>query len=69
MFQERLVLDNVYAEYPNCLLVLDVSECPVQRPSDPEMQRLLFSGKKKKHTVKYECKICNACLFCFCSSL
>lgn len=48
---------NVYNKFPECLIVLDVSECPVQRPKDPQIQKLLWSGKKKMHTLKYECKL------------
>jgi hypothetical protein len=41
----------------------DGTECPIERPSDPTQQRQYYSGKKKRHTVKYnvmntlDCKI------------
>jgi len=35
-------------------LIVDATECPIERPSDYETQREYYSGKKKKHTVKYE---------------
>jgi len=34
-------------------LVIDATECPIQRPS-ADIQRIFYSGKKKKHTIKYE---------------
>jgi hypothetical protein len=30
----------------------DGTERPIQRPADPEVQETLYSGKKKRHTVK-----------------
>jgi hypothetical protein len=35
-------------------LLVDVSETPIQRPSGKSAKKEYFSGKKKKHTVKYE---------------
>lgn len=37
-----------------CLLALDGTECPVQRPRDYQKQRALYSGKECCHTLKYE---------------
>ena len=36
---------------------MDATECPIQRPSDNEIQRLYYSGKQKRHTIKYEVAI------------
>jgi hypothetical protein len=33
-------------------LLIDSFETPVPRPSDPDKQRRLYSGKKKRHTLK-----------------
>jgi len=33
---------------------IDVTECEVARPNDKDMERLFWSGKAKKPTVKYE---------------
>ena len=34
--------------------ILDATECPIERPADYETQKNYYSGKKKKHTLKYE---------------
>jgi len=34
--------------------VLDSTECPVERPYDPLIQRIFYSGKSKQHSMKYE---------------
>jgi hypothetical protein len=33
---------------------VDVMECPIQRPKNNEIQRLYYSGKKKRHTMKIQ---------------
>lgn len=33
---------------------VDVTECPIQRPKNKELQVLYYSGKKKKHTIKIQ---------------
>jgi len=35
-------------------LVLDATECPIERPADNAVQRLHYSGKSKQHALKYE---------------
>ena len=35
-------------------LIVDVMECPIQRPKSMEIQREYYSGKKKKHTIKVQ---------------
>ena len=34
--------------------IVDVTECPIQRPKIHEIQREYYSGKKKKHTIKIQ---------------
>ena len=34
------------------LLVIDVTESPIQRPKNKKLQKLCYSGKKKVHTLK-----------------
>ena len=34
--------------------IVDVTECPVERPKIQEIQREYYSGKKKKHTIKIQ---------------
>lgn len=34
------------------VLLVDTFETPTRRPSDPQKQRRLYSGKKKRHTLK-----------------
>lgn len=33
---------------------VDVTECPIQRPKNKELQVIYYSGKKKKHTIKIQ---------------
>ncbi len=35
-------------------MTLDGFECPIERPLDNEIQQHYYSGKKKRHTIKYE---------------
>lgn len=35
-------------------MALDGTECAVERPLDNAIQRQYYSGKKRKHTIKYE---------------
>lgn len=35
-------------------LIVDVMECPIERPKVKEIQREYYSGKKKKHTIKIQ---------------
>jgi len=35
-------------------MILDGTECPIQRPQNNEVQRYFYSGKSKKHSIKYE---------------
>lgn len=53
---------NVTNEFCSCLCVLDATECPVTRSLDKELDKLLYSGKKKIRTLKYESKN-NICYF------
>jgi hypothetical protein len=39
--------------YLRSFLALDTTDCPIQRPSK-EIQRAFYSGKSKKHCLKYE---------------
>ncbi|KAL6071421.1 Transposase [Balamuthia mandrillaris] len=34
--------------------IVDSTECPIQRPIGSKRQRIYYSGKKKRHTLKYE---------------
>ena len=38
-------------------VIIDSTECPIQRPVDSEDQRMFYSGYKKVHTLKYEVAI------------
>lgn len=45
-------LAQVLRQCPGLEFIIDGTERPVQRPTDKERQRELYSGKKKRHTVK-----------------
>jgi hypothetical protein len=38
--------------------IIDATECPIQRPSDYEVQKVYYNGKKKHHALKYDMAIC-----------
>ena len=46
-------------------LIHDGTEREIPRPSDPELQKEYYSGKKKKHTVKNVVIICMASFILF----
>lgn len=46
----RLV--HVLRQCPGLEFIIDGTERPIQRPKDKRRQRELYSGKKKRHTVK-----------------
>lgn len=35
-------------------MIFDATECPIEKPTDWAIQNQFYSGKKKKHTIKYE---------------
>eukprot|EP00732_Lithocolla_globosa_P002470 Lithocolla_globosa_v1_NODE_1633_length_2432_cov_179.110644.p1 type:complete len:320 gc:universal NODE_1633_length_2432_cov_179.110644:1045-86(-) len=41
-------------QFPNMRTLVDTTFCPVNRPKDEETQRALYSGKHKRHGLKYE---------------
>ncbi len=43
---------QVLAACPGLEFIIDGSERPVRRPKDGQRQKALYSGKKKRHTVK-----------------
>jgi DDE superfamily endonuclease/Helix-turn-helix of DDE superfamily endonuclease len=49
------------------LFVHDGTERPMNRPQDPEKQRLYYSGKQKKHTIKNDMVIDAPCKIRFLS--
>lgn len=47
-------IDEFLTRFPTVKRVmLDGTERPIQRPQDPELQKLNYSGKKKRHTRKH----------------
>jgi hypothetical protein len=49
------------------LFIHDGTERPINRPQDPEEQRLYYSGKQKKHTIKNDIVIDEPCKIRFLS--
>ena len=45
-------LEQVLAQCPGLEFIIDGTERPIQRPKDPERQKMFYSGRKKRHTVK-----------------
>ena len=65
----QIDLDNRFNQlqprgmFGQCLLVVDSTECPIQRARDDDAQRLFYSGKAKDHTIMYEVCACVHFLF------
>lgn len=38
--------------------MVDTTECPIRKPSDPTTRDVFYSGYKKRTTLKYEAAIC-----------
>lgn len=45
-------IQTILAACPELEFIIDGTERPIRRPKDPEQQKLKYSGKKKRHTVK-----------------
>jgi hypothetical protein len=45
-------LEELYRLYPDLEALVDGTEQPIQRPKDSEKQKIYYSGKKKRHTIK-----------------
>jgi len=44
--------EDALKKCPDLFFIIDGTERRIQRPKDPEKQKIFFSGKKKCHTVK-----------------
>jgi len=44
--------DEALKKCPVLSFIIDGTEREIQRPKDPEKQKIFYSGKKKTHTVK-----------------
>jgi hypothetical protein len=45
-------LQQLLAQCPELEFIIDGTERPIQRPTEPQRQRDYYSGKKKRHTLK-----------------
>jgi len=60
VFEFRDVLDEIFFDlevdikYPNIQLIIDCTECELERPENSVLQKVFYSGKAGRHTVKYE---------------
>jgi DDE superfamily endonuclease/Helix-turn-helix of DDE superfamily endonuclease len=50
--KHRRTLEGLLAELPEVVVIIDRFEQPVQRPRDRQAADDLYSGKKKRHTLK-----------------
>ena len=53
-FESHLEQCPLEGHFRHCLLVVDGTECSVEKPVDNCQQALLFSGKKGYTTLMYE---------------
>jgi len=44
--------DELAEEYPDLFAILDATEQPLEKPTDKERERLAYSGKRRRSTVK-----------------
>jgi len=45
-------IETILSACPGLEFIIDGTERPIRRPKDPEQQKLKYSGKKKRHTMK-----------------
>ena len=45
-------LPELFERYPELIFLMDATERPIPRPKDSERQKKVYSGKKKRHTLK-----------------
>jgi len=60
---------DIEFDAPDLLYFHDGTECPIQRPQDSATQKEYYSGKKKSHTIKYNCLSNMECKILFLSPL
>jgi len=48
---------NKFKFFPNALGAIDSTIIDIRRPSNPEMQKRNYSGKHKRHCVKFQCLV------------
>ena len=63
----RQMTETTFAEDQDTIYFHDGTERPIQRPCDPEEQRLYYSGKKKRHGIKNNVLIDTSCKIRFLS--
>eukprot|EP00732_Lithocolla_globosa_P001195 Lithocolla_globosa_v1_NODE_557_length_3753_cov_135.321796.p1 type:complete len:325 gc:universal NODE_557_length_3753_cov_135.321796:1312-338(-) len=52
---DRLVPNGLQGVWARITSVIDTTFCPINKPTNNEVQRVYYSGKHKGHGVKYEC--------------
>lgn len=50
--RKTATLDDLKAQCPDLIFLLDATERPIPRPQDTDRQTACYSGKKKRHTLK-----------------
>ena len=45
-------LEDMLAHFPDLEFIVDATEQPIYRPKGKEAQKLYYSGKRKRHTIK-----------------
>jgi hypothetical protein len=51
--EDRFEQPRLNGLFSTSLLIVDGTECPIERPIEDAIQNFFYSGKKKKHTIKY----------------
>lgn len=50
--QRKRKLTQFMHDFPDVVAIVDATEQPTQRPKDEATQKMYYSGKKKRHTLK-----------------
>ncbi|KAH3714301.1 hypothetical protein Pelo_19191 [Pelomyxa schiedti] len=56
-FEDRFEQQPIGGLFPNCLWAVDGTAIAISRPKNYAMQRMLYSGKKKRHNDIYIVRI------------
>ena len=52
--RKKMRMDRFAEEFADVIAIVDATEQPTQRPKDKGTQKMYYSGKKKRHTLKHQ---------------
>jgi hypothetical protein len=52
--RKKMKMDQFAEEFADVIAIVDATEQPTQRPKEKGTQKIYYSGKKKRHTLKHQ---------------